>query len=226
MKALVEAALVGLGRAGTPPADPEEPGERLLARTNDLAPERAFLLRLGVHAVRARAGLAPALGAERPEAAPPEPRAPCSPALAAIVADLCANRNKAILAEALARIDARGLRLPPQVIPALAELREVSSPAGGNERGGRARALAGATQPGVAVVGRRRGAGVARGAPPRMGRGDAGGAHVGASRDACRPTPLKHGPGSKRAWKAERRRYARSWSRRWSPTSPQTTSRF
>jgi hypothetical protein len=143
MKALVEAALVGLGRSGTPPADPEEPGERLLARTSDLAPERAFLLRLGVHAVRARAGLAPVLGAERPEAAPSDPRPPCSPALAAIVADLCASRNKAILAEALARIDARGLRLPPQVIPALAELRESRLlPAATNVAGERGRWLA------------------------------------------------------------------------------------
>jgi hypothetical protein len=143
MKALIEAALVGLGRAGTPPADPDEPGERLLARTNDLPPERAFLLRLGVHAVRARAGLAPALGAARPEAAPPDPRAPCSPALAAIVADLCASRSKAILAEALARIDARGLRLPPQVIPPLAELREPGLlPAATNVAGERGRWLA------------------------------------------------------------------------------------
>jgi hypothetical protein len=124
MKALVEATLVGLERAGTPPADPDEPGDRLLARTNDLAPERAFLLRLGVHAVRARAGMVPAVGAERPEPAPPDPRPLCSPALAAIVSDLCANKNNAILVEALARMDERGLRLPPPGIPALAELRE------------------------------------------------------------------------------------------------------
>ncbi len=143
MKVLVETALVGLGRAGSPPADPEEPGERLLARTSDLPPERAFLLRLGVHAVRARAGLAPVLGAERPEAAPSDPRPPCSPALAAIVADLCTSRNKAILGEALVRIDARGLRLPPQVIPALADLRESGLlPAATNVAGERGRWLA------------------------------------------------------------------------------------
>jgi hypothetical protein len=124
MKALVETALIGLGRAGTPPLDPEDAGERLFIRMSDLGTERAFLLRLGVQAVRARAGMVPALGAERPEPAPPDARPVCSPALAAIVADLCANRKRAILAEALGRLDARGLRLPPQGIPALAELRE------------------------------------------------------------------------------------------------------
>jgi hypothetical protein len=130
MKALVEAALVGLGRAGTPPADPDEAGDRLLARAGDLGlglgVERAFLLRLGVHAVRARAGIvaAAASAAERPEAAPAETRPPCSAALAAIVAELCAERNTAILREALERMDARGLRLPPHALPALAALRE------------------------------------------------------------------------------------------------------
>jgi hypothetical protein len=143
MKALIEAALVGLGRAGTPPADPEEPGERLLSRASELAPERAFLLRLGVHAVRARAGLTPARDGERPEAAPPETRPPCSPPLAAIVADACAGRNKAILVEALTRIDARGLRLPPQALPALAALRDPGLlPAATNVAGERGRWLA------------------------------------------------------------------------------------
>ena len=143
MKALVEAALVGLGRAGPPPAAPDDPGEHLLARSKDLAPERALLLRMGVRAVRARAGFTPARGAERPEAAPPEPRPPCSPALAAIVAELCGSRHKTILGEALARIDARGLRLPSHVTPALAALREPRLlPAASSVAGERGRWLA------------------------------------------------------------------------------------
>jgi hypothetical protein len=73
---------------------PRRAGRRLLSRASDLAAERAFLLRLGVHAVRARAGLTPARDGERPEAAPPESRPPCSPSLAAIVADACAGRNR------------------------------------------------------------------------------------------------------------------------------------
>jgi hypothetical protein len=143
MKALVETALVGLGRAGTPPGDPEEAGDRLLARAGDLAAERAFLLRLGVHAVRARAGVVAAAGGERPEAAPPDARPPCSPALAAIVAELCSGPSRAILAEALARVDARGLRLPAQGIQALAELREPKLlPAAAQVAGERGRWLA------------------------------------------------------------------------------------
>jgi hypothetical protein len=123
VKALVEAALVGIARTPAPAADPDDPGDRLVGRAANLGAEQAFLFRLGVHAVRARAGLVPAAGAERPEAAPPEPRPACPPALAAIVADLCAGDNKLILAEALARIDARGWRLPAALTPALAALR-------------------------------------------------------------------------------------------------------
>lgn len=127
MKALAEAALVGLERAGVPPANAEDAGERLVARTADLAPERAFLLRLGVHAVRARAGFASVAGAECPPPAAADSRPLCSARLAAIVAELCADGNsgnRSILAEALARIDARQLRLPPEVIPTLADLRD------------------------------------------------------------------------------------------------------
>jgi len=143
MKALVDAALVGLGRAGTPPTDSDEAGERLLARTGELPAERALLLRLGVRAVRARAGVVPAVGTERPEAAAAETRPLCSPSLAAIVAELCVSRNKAILAEALTRMDGRGLRLPPQGLPALAELREPSLlPAASTVSGERGRWLA------------------------------------------------------------------------------------
>lgn len=143
MKALVDAALVGLGRAGTPPPDPEQPGERLVARAGEISAETALLLRLGVQAVRARAGAVAAVGAERPKAAAPETRPACSPALAAIVADLCAGKNKAILAEALARMDQRGLRLPPQGLPALAELRAPALlPAVANVAGERGRWLA------------------------------------------------------------------------------------
>lgn len=143
MKAFIDAALVGLGRAGTPTADPAEAGERLIARAGELAPERALLLRLGIHAVRARAGAVAVVGARFPEAAAAETRPLCSPALAAIVADLCANRSKAILAEALARMDERGLRVPPQVLPALAELREPTLlPTATNVSGERGRWLA------------------------------------------------------------------------------------
>src|SRR5262245_53603096 len=88
VKGLAEAALVGLARAGSPPADGADPGDLLLGRAGDVAAERAFLLRLGIHAIRSRAGMVPATGTDKPQQAPPEVRPLCSPALAAIVADL------------------------------------------------------------------------------------------------------------------------------------------
>lgn len=143
MKGLAEAALVGLARAGSPPADGADPADQLIGRAGDLAAELAFLLHLGVHAIRARAGMVPATATDKPKPAPPEARPLCSPALAAIVADLCASRSKTILAEALGLMDARGLRLPAQVLPALAELREATLlPAAANVAGERGRWLA------------------------------------------------------------------------------------
>jgi hypothetical protein len=143
VKQLVEAALVGLARTGAPAPDLGDAGDSLLARAGDVGAERAFLLRLGVHAVRARAGVMPAAAAERPAAAPPDARPPCPPSLAAIVADLCASRSRPILAEALARIDARGWRLPAPLTPALAALRDASLlPAAANVAGERGRWLA------------------------------------------------------------------------------------
>ena len=143
MKPLVEAALVGLARTAAPAADPGDAGDSLVARAADAGAERAFLLRLGVHAVRARAGVVPAAVTERPAAAPPDARPPCPPSLAAIVADLCAGRSKPILAEALERIDARGWRLPAQLTPALAALRDATLlPAAANVAGERGRWLA------------------------------------------------------------------------------------
>lgn len=143
MKALVDAALVGLGRAGTPELDGADAGERLVARADEPTVERALLLRLGVQAVRARAGYVAATGAERPAAAPAETRPACSPALAAIVGDLVASKSKTVLAEALARLDARGLRLPPERLPALAALRDGALlPPAANVAGERGRWLA------------------------------------------------------------------------------------
>jgi hypothetical protein len=143
VKALFDAALVGVGRAGVPDADPDDAGERIAARANETAPERALLLRLGVQAVRARAGYVAATGAARPEPAPAETRPPCSAALAAVVADLAEARNKVVLAEALERMDARRLRLPPERLPALAALRDATLlPAAAGVAGARGRWLA------------------------------------------------------------------------------------
>jgi hypothetical protein len=143
VKTLADTMLVGLSRAGAAASEPNDADQDLVARMGELAAERAFLLRLGVQAVRLRAGFAAASVTARPDLADAETRPPCSPALAALVADLCASGSKVILAEALARMDARGARLPPQALPALAELRETSLlPAATHVAGERGRWLA------------------------------------------------------------------------------------
>jgi hypothetical protein len=108
-----------------------------------LPAERALLLRLGVAAVRQRAGR-PADRGERPPPAPAESRPACSDALAAIVSDLCRARELPLLAEALARMDQRDQRLPAVCLVDLAELKQPALlPAAARVAGERGRWLAG-----------------------------------------------------------------------------------
>lgn len=122
MKGLVEVAMVGLERAGAPGA--ADAGDELIAQLGELPAERALLLRAGVAAVRARAGRR-AVERRPPAPAPEEARPLCSDALGNLVAELCAAGSTDLLAEALARMDARGLRLPPWHLVALAEVRSL-----------------------------------------------------------------------------------------------------
>ncbi len=139
MKATVDVALVGLERAGN--ALPE-PGSDLVSRLPAASAETAFLLRLGIAAVRARAGRKPDRG-QAPEAAPAETRPACSDALAALVIDLCRDRSLVILTEALHRLDEGGLRLPPWCLVDLVELQLPSlQPAAAVVAGERGRWLA------------------------------------------------------------------------------------
>jgi hypothetical protein len=116
-KALVEQALVGLDRSSRRPLPPGADGE-LVERLALPSPERSFLLRAGVAAVRARAGRLPRQ-VRAPAASPSEPRPLCSDALASMLAELLAEGPRGLLLEALQRTEARGLRVPPRLLPAL-----------------------------------------------------------------------------------------------------------
>ena len=140
MKSLAQVAQVGLERAGELIEDPA--GDPLLAALAPPPPrEQAFLLRLGIAALRARAGRK-GTPANRPEPAPAETRPPCSEALARLVAELCRGRN-ALLAEAVARIDLRAQRLPPSILIDFAQVKDAAlQPAAGRVAGARGRWLA------------------------------------------------------------------------------------
>ncbi len=141
MRRLADLALVGLERAGSALPDVDV-GADLVSRLPAPSSESAFLLRLGVAAVRARAGRRPAQ-AQPGTAAPPEVRPACSDALAAIVTALCRERSFPLLAEALVRLDARGGRVPPSCLVDLAGCRHPAlQPAAGRVAGARGRWLA------------------------------------------------------------------------------------
>jgi hypothetical protein len=139
MKDLRDLAVIGLQRAGG--AVPS-PGDDLVGRLPPTSAETALLLRLGVAAVRARAGRKPG-HAQLGEPAARETRPVCSGPLAAIVVELCRDRAMELLAEALTRIDERGLRLPSWCLVPLAELEHPGlQPAAGRVSGERGRWLA------------------------------------------------------------------------------------
>jgi hypothetical protein len=140
VKSLAQVAIVGLERAGELIEDPA--GDPLLAALAPPPPrEQAFLLRLGIAALRARAGRK-ATPAKGPEPAPAETRPPCSDPLARLVAELCRGRHT-LLAEAVARIDLCERRLPPSILVDFAQVKDAGlQPAAGRVAGARGRWLA------------------------------------------------------------------------------------
>lgn len=132
-------ALMGTRHSGgaapqtTPPVDqlPLAEGEA----------ERALLLRAGAWAVYRRAGYLPTDAPESPAPAPVDARLVCTPEAGEAIATLLGGRRFDLLAEALALLNAAGLRLPPATLPLAlssvgmpAELRAALAPALG-ERG-------------------------------------------------------------------------------------------
>jgi hypothetical protein len=103
--------------------------------------ERALLLRAGAWAIYRRAGYRPAEAPEPPTPASEETRPVCSPGAGEALVEMLRTRRYDLLPEALERLNAAGLRLPPALLPmALSsvgltlELRAMLAPALG-ERG-------------------------------------------------------------------------------------------
>jgi hypothetical protein len=114
-KDLVTASLIGTERAVVPPAD--VPG--LPAVEDDAADPAAVLLdRAALLTAARRAGRRPGRAEPLP-ACEPDPRPAVSPPAAARLARILGGERPDLLTEWLTAIAARGLRPPPQLLPAL-----------------------------------------------------------------------------------------------------------
>jgi hypothetical protein len=141
VKALVNAALVGLERAGEAVTD-EASAALVAGLERQPSPEQRLLLQLGIAGTRARAGRK-AGAAARPTPAPAEVRAACTDSFALLVAELCREKQGALLAEALTRLDALNARLPPWCLVDLASVKDPKlQPHAGRVAGERGRWLA------------------------------------------------------------------------------------
>jgi hypothetical protein len=132
-------ALTGTRHSGSATPQTTPPVDQLALAEGEA--ERALLLRAGAWAVYRRAGYLPADAPEPPDPAPADARFICLPEAGEAIATLLHARRFDLLPEALARLNAAGLRLPPAVLPlALSsigmpvELRAAMAPAMG-ERG-------------------------------------------------------------------------------------------
>ncbi len=145
---LVTASLIGTERAVVPPAgipgvlasDPASPGQD---------PAAVLLDRAALLTAARRSGRRPDQ-AEPPPVCEPDPQPAVSPAAGRRLARMLGGEHHDLLAEWLAAAASRGLRPPPQLLPALLDLARRGGPADGDlprlvaEAGGpRARWLAG-----------------------------------------------------------------------------------
>ena len=112
--AITTAALVGTARGvgqtatGTSVDTLQLPG---------VSTERDLLLRAGALAVYRAAGYMPNAAPEAQTPAPEETRPECPPSVAALMESLLGARNSVLLAEALARFNQLGYRLPHLLLP-------------------------------------------------------------------------------------------------------------
>lgn len=118
MDTLTTAALAGTSqRPGTDLATGTKV-DALAARLPDGEAERTLLLQAGALAVYRLAGRIPeTLPADPSAPAPAETLPVCSPGAAEILRQLFSGRNTDLLPEALERMRAAGLRLPPDLLP-------------------------------------------------------------------------------------------------------------
>src|SRR5262249_27837354 len=117
MDAIVTAALIGTAQRAADGAQTAPEVDTLIGSLPDGEAERALLLRAGAWAVFKQAGMKPHDVVEVPAAAPAERLQPCSPAAADLLRQLLGGQNDNVLAEALGRISAAGLRLPSDLLP-------------------------------------------------------------------------------------------------------------
>ncbi|HST87201.1 MAG TPA: DUF5691 domain-containing protein [Ktedonobacterales bacterium] len=129
MDTLTAAALAGTSQrpsadlaSGT---DVDALAERLAERLPNGEAERTLLLQAGALAVYRLAGRLPeALPADPPAPAPAETLPVCSPGAAELLRQLLSGRNADLLPEALERMRAAGLRLPPDLLSLALRSRE------------------------------------------------------------------------------------------------------
>lgn len=120
---LTAAALVGTARLGPDPTLTGTPVDDLVAQLGDLDRERALLLRAGALAIYREAGQLPTrLPDPLPDPAPTADLAVCSPRAADIV-QILLKQYVSLLPEALDRLIAAGLRLPPELLPLVLDAR-------------------------------------------------------------------------------------------------------
>ncbi|HEX5441966.1 MAG TPA: DUF5691 domain-containing protein [Ktedonobacterales bacterium] len=115
---ITNAALIGSARApvgdALPPATPEG---ALIGSLTDANPEQRLLLAAGVRAIYRMAGYTPERLDAPLEPAPAETKAVCSANVADLIHQLLIARASDLLQEALQRMIAAGLILPPEMLP-------------------------------------------------------------------------------------------------------------
>lgn len=117
MDTLTAAALAGTAQRPRNDLATGTEVDALAMRLPDGEAERTLLLQAGALAVYKLAGRLPETLLDPPAPAPAETLPVCSPAAAEILRQLLSGRNTDLLPEALERMRAAGLRLPPDLLP-------------------------------------------------------------------------------------------------------------
>jgi hypothetical protein len=103
------------------PLLPDDLPEQIRARLTDTSdPTRLLLDAAALLAAQRRAGARPVTGIKPPTPAPPDPRPMVSPTAARRLARLLAGERSALLPEWLGLAAKHGMRVPPELLPALA----------------------------------------------------------------------------------------------------------
>lgn len=121
MKEILQTALAGTARREAPSSD--APPDALVQELHEPETERALLLRAGAWSVYGQAGAVARPGRSLPNPAPPDDRPACNARAVQLVDELLTGQQEDLLLEALVRLKAEGLRLPPALLPAALSVR-------------------------------------------------------------------------------------------------------